>query len=145
MPKGRPKTPLNIDRQPPVGSCWIIQHTSTSELCRCSTTCQNDKGNVEALRCFSGTNPFFTAKIGSKNTFITYLKFFCGAHLTGCIDVTMTWKWLNITQSEADIKGLWYSEPNLVTENPLDGIDLTQLPETDFKSIQDLTNSSRLL
>jgi hypothetical protein len=140
MPLGRPKTPLNILRQPPVGSSWIIQHTSTKELCKCSTTCQIDKNNVDALRCFSGQNPFFTAKIGSKNTFITYLKFFCGNHLPLCIDVTSTWLWLDLTKSEADIKGLWYSEPNLVTENPLDYTDLPELPETDFKSIQDLTN-----
>jgi hypothetical protein len=137
---GRPKTLLNIDRQPPVGSTWIIENVNTKELCRCSATSHSDKDHVEALRQFSGPNPFFTAKIGSKHTGIQYLKFFCGDHLELCIDVTLTWKWLNITRDEADIKGLWYSEPNLVTENPLDGEDVPELPETDFKSIDDLTN-----
>lgn len=139
---GRPKTPLIIPRQPPVGSLWIIQKIETGELCRCSLTTQNDKPYVEALRKFSGPHPFFTAKIGSKRTHTIYLKFPCGSHLLECVDTTSTWKWLDITLQEADIKGLWYSEPNLVTENPLDGEDIPSLPETDFKNISDLTNPS---
>jgi len=135
---GRPKTPLNIVRQPPVGSTWIIQNIDTKELCKCSCTTQADKGAVEALRHFSGTNPFFTVKLGSKRTQVSYLKFLCSAYLKECIDDKATWKWLDITQDEADIKCLWYSEPNLV--NPLDEPDSPELPETEFKNINDLTN-----
>lgn len=138
--RGRPKTPLNINRQPTVGSTWIIQNIQTNELCKCSLTTQADKNNVEALRKFSGNEPFFYVRIGSKYTHIAYFKFLCGSHHTTCQDITSTWKWLDITQDEADIKQLWYSEPNLVTENPLNGEDIPQLPETDFKSLKDLTN-----
>jgi hypothetical protein len=138
--KGRPKTPLNIDRQPPVGSTWIIQHIHTGELCKCSATCQNDRNHVIALRKFSGPNPFFTAKIGSVHTKLVYLLFQCSIYLDVCHDDTNTWKWLNITQDEADIKQLWYSEPNLVTENPLDEEDFPELPETGFVNIDDLTD-----
>lgn len=136
---GRPKTPLNIDRQPPIGSRWIIENIHTGELCKCSMTTQDDKEHVVALRRFSGPEPIFTAKIGSKNTRIEYLTFNCGVNYPTCIDQNGTWKWLNLTQDEADIKCLWYSEPNLVTENPLDGEEFPSLPETGFSSIEDLT------
>ena len=135
---GRPKTLLNILRQPPVGSCWIIQNIDTGEICKCSCTTHADKDHVEALRRFSGATPFFTVKLGSKRTQVSYLKFLCHAYLKECIDDKAAWKWLDITQDEADIKCLWYSEPNLV--NPLDGPDYPELPETEFKDIKDLTN-----
>jgi hypothetical protein len=134
---GRPKTLLNIPRQPPVGSTWIIQNIDTLELCKCSTTSQCDKDAVEALRKFSGNAPFFTAKIGSRHTQLTYLTFYCGSTFKICIDSTSTWKWLDITQDEADIKGLWYSEPGLTSEKLEDNI---KLPEKDFQSIKDLTS-----
>lgn len=137
--RGRPKTPLIIPRQPAVGSTWVIQKIDSGELCRCSATTQADKPHVEALRKFSGAQPFFTVRLGSKRTHVVYLKFPCGSHLLECIDTTATWKWIDITLDEAHIKGLWFSEPNLV-ENPLDFADFPQLPETDFKSIDDLTN-----
>jgi hypothetical protein len=133
---GRPKTPLNIPRQPPIGSCWIIQNIITGELCKCSCTVQKDLSYITCLRKFSGDNPFFTVRIGSKHTKVTYLYFLCSALLPQCIDFSKEWKWVNVTQDEADIKCLWYSEPNLVTHND----DVThELPETTFKSIKDLT------
>lgn len=137
---GRPKTPLNIPRQPPIGSTWIIQNIATGELCKCSATVHADTKHIYKLRQFSGSNPFFTVKIGSKHTKVTYLYFMCGAHLQDCIDASATWKWIDITQDEADVKCLWYSEPNLVTENPQDAQDIPELPETDFKPIKDLTD-----
>jgi hypothetical protein len=133
--KGRKKTPLNIDRQPKIGSTWIIQNIHTTELCKCSATTQLDKNSVKHLRKFSGEDPFFTAKIGSKSTQVTYLKFLCSKKLDTCVDTTGAWKWLDITQQEADIRKLWYSEPNLVTEFEMDH---DHLPETDFKSINEL-------
>jgi hypothetical protein len=134
---GRPKTPLNIPRQPPVGSTWIIQNIDTQELCKCSATSQSDKNTVGTLRKFSGDTPFFTIKIGSKHTKLTYLTFNCGSNSSVCIDSTSTWKWLDITQDEADIKGLWYSEPGLISEQLEVAIEL---PEKGFQSIKDLTN-----
>ena len=141
--RGRPKTPLNIDRQPAIGSTWIIENIHTHELCKCSATVQADTKYIYKLRQFSGTNPFFTVKIGSKHTGVTYLYFMCASHLTECIDASSTWKWVNVTQDEADIKCLWYSEPNLVTEK--DSEVIPELPETEFKSIQDLTKPNQPL
>jgi hypothetical protein len=61
----------------------------------------------------------------------------CGAQHPECLDANKTWKWVNLTQDEADIKGIWYSEPNLVTQNT-DEV-APELPETTFKPIKDLT------
>jgi hypothetical protein len=135
---GRPKTPLNIPRQPAIGSTWIIQNIQTGELCKCSMTTQSDKGKVETLRRFSGPEPIFTARIGSKHTQVEYLTFSCGAKYDMCIDESGDWKWIDTTQDEADIKCLWYSEPNLVTQNPQDIEETPELPETTFKPIKDL-------
>jgi len=137
---GRPKTPLNIPRQPAIGSTWIIENVNTKELCKCSATVHADSKYLIKLRQFSGAEPFFTVKIGSKHTKVTYLYFMCGAHHTECLDASSTWKWVDTTQDEADIKCLWYSEPNLVTENPKDIEVAPELPETTFKPIKDLTN-----
>jgi len=142
---GRPKTPLNIPRQPPIGSTWILENLSTKELCKCSSTVHSDSKHLYKLRQFSGPEPFFTVKIGSKHTKVTYLYFMCGAHHPMCIDASSTWKWIDLTQDEADIKCLWYSEPNLVTENPKDIEEAPELPETTFKSIDDLTKPNNNL
>ena len=136
--KGRPPTPLCIPRQPPIGSTWIIENIGTGELCKCSATVHSDSKHLIKLRQFSGTNLFFTDKIGSKHTKVTYLYFMCGAQHHECLDANKTWKWVDTTQDEADIKGIWYSEPNLVTEN--DQEVAPELPETTFKPIKDLTS-----
>jgi hypothetical protein len=68
----------------------------------------------KTLRAFSGEEPFFTVKVGSRNTEIQTLKFLCGAHHKKCLDTTGAWEWTEITWAEARKQGLKFEQPNLI-------------------------------
>lgn len=119
---------LNIPRKPLQGTSWIIKNILTNELSKCSLTSTSDKEMYQ--NHFS--KGFFTVKLGSKRTTLTYLRF--TVNTPQCVDTTNSWIWLNLTQDEANEQHLIYSEPNLIHQNN----DVNVLPETPFKELQEL-------
>lgn len=121
---------LNIPRKPIQGSPWIIKNILTNELCKCSLTSPND-GDMYQNHFSKG---YFTVRVGSKHTSITYLRFL--VNTVQCIDTTNSWIWMDLTQSEADYQKILYSEPNKISRTAEESFPI--LPETPFKTFQDL-------
>ncbi len=120
MPIGRPVTPLNIETQPRNGCAFVCRHIKTKENVKCATAsyldCSRRGSMIKVLRAFSGEEPFFMVKIGSRNTEIKVLKFLCGAHHKKCMDTTGEYLWTGITWKDAIKQGMKFSQPNLMVK-----------------------------
>jgi len=121
---------LNIPRKPIQGSSWIIKNILTNELCKCSLTSPND-GDMYQNHFYKG---YFTVRVGSKHTSVTYLRF--TINTSQCTDTTNSWIWMDLTQAEADYRKILYSEPNKISRTVDESFSI--LPETSFKAFQEI-------